>query len=336
MRTDRATVCCRTSGLVLLAWWVLGSPNPPPPQPASAARASQIGTTQPAVVYPHWSADGCRHCHPMEANTVKPVSPVAVDGVCLACHDGKKAEAESHPIGRPLAGPQLVQPAGWPTDAGRIGCATCHDILSQGCRTGHTRSENNPAFLRDYQPGKPLAFCAHCHSDSAAHHRHNPHVMLKEDNSILPGSCRFCHTADLDEQNRTVRTGNPALRMDPIQLCIACHTNHVEFFSPGHIGAEISADLKAHIVAFERRRFGAIVQSASSQQAGPGAAEAVVLPLADGKRAVCSTCHNPHQRGLFPPENVLSFGAIAVPRNEASPGLPLRGLGKELCVACHN
>jgi hypothetical protein len=60
------------------------------------------------------------------------------------------------------------------------------------------------------------------------------------------------------------------------------------------------------------------------------------LPLGIGNRVVCSTCHNPHQAGLFPPEADLGMGAMK-PREEQGPeSLEMRGLGRGICRGCHN
>jgi cytochrome c peroxidase len=56
------------------------------------------------------------------------------------------------------------------------------------------------------------------------------------------------------------------------------------------------------------------------------------LPLGRDSTIVCSTCHNPHQQGLFHSESVLSLGAI--PAGGGDP-VALRG-GKQICGECHD
>jgi len=58
------------------------------------------------------------------------------------------------------------------------------------------------------------------------------------------------------------------------------------------------------------------------------------LPLGRGDRIVCSTCHNPHQEGVFLKGNVLSYGAL--PGTRRAERLPLRGVGKDICIGCHS
>lgn len=293
---------------------------------------STVPTTRPRGVNPHWRRDGCQYCHLVEGDLVRPVAPHEVDGVCLRCHDGVRAKGESHPIGRRFEAPDVVLPAGWPAAGGRLGCATCHDTQS-GMHRPH-RPEKNAFFLRDCENGSLLKFCAKCHVPQM-HRRFNPHVMLREDGEALPQVCGFCHRGPADQRNRTARLGEAELRGDEVGLCGGCHTRHLEWFEPGHVGVKVRPEMKAYMIAREAvaETGGALPASQAVRSATDGR-EPTRLPLGPGDRIVCSTCHNPHQEGVFPKGSVLSCGALPGTRRAAP--APLRGLGKDICIGCHN
>jgi hypothetical protein len=48
---------------------------------------------------------------------------------------------------------------------------------------------------------------------------------------------------------------------------------------------------------------------------------------------VCTTCHNPHQAGVFPPDSVLSFRAMKL-TGKNSVASPVRG--QVWCRHCHD
>jgi predicted CXXCH cytochrome family protein len=284
-------------------------------------------TTAPAVVEPapnpHWSSTGCQHCHSKSSGKYERIPAETVDAICLKCHDGIRARAERHPIGRTFDNKQNVLPSGWPAPKDKLGCLTCHDVLA-GCDHKAVRSTNNPQFLREYDGVDLLSYCGRCHVTSGSQGRFNPHAMLAPDGAIVEKACRFCHQKSYGAHRPKVRTGDAALRLDAITLCLSCHPRHVEFFEPGHIGARILPEMKARLKA------NSTTQPAGHQEALLVSAP---LPLADGDRIVCSTCHNPHQEGVFPPDSVLSPGAFTGDQHQ--PRLPLRRPGKEVCLGCH-
>ncbi|UCD27556.1 MAG: hypothetical protein JSV03_10605 [Planctomycetota bacterium] len=282
---------------------------------------------RPKTVNPHGSRDGCRYCHQMQNNKALPIASTDVDTICLKCHNGKDARQEFHPIGRTFSNKQIKQPKDWPAPNGKLGCLTCHNT--------RLRSKDNPSFVRGYQKGDLLSFCRQCHIPTKKHERYNPHLMLDCNRMPIPRKCSFCHQSAIEQQKRIERTGEPRLRSDGVTLCLSCHTTHLDYFTPGHIGVKVPEKIKAHMAAFDEtpigRRVSAerIAQAIKSEQKIPKR-----LPLANNDTIMCSTCHNPHQAGLFPSGSILAYGAIQLGREGKR--LQLRGLGKELCSACHN
>ena len=287
------------------------------PRPAATRPATAPARVERAR-NPHWRADGCRACHASERGEA--IHPDDVNRICWECHDGRRAHQEVHPVGRRFT-EDTAQPAGWPAPNNELSCITCHEFTPVH-RTAERRPQANPEFLREYRGASLTAWCAKCHATNEAHQRFNPHQMIAADGQPDRRACLFCHHTIPGLGNVVERRGRPALQADVIALCSRCHTRHLDYFEPGHIGMTVTPQVKQQMLA----------QDAAAL--GTPAAETRRLPLDGGQRVVCSTCHNPHQNGLFPEGSVLEFGGIEPGR----PGrrLELRGLGKEICSGCHN
>lgn len=311
---------------------LLAGPKDTGTSPTSRPAMSQTERSNNPAVDPHWSADGCRHCHEMDNGKPLPIAPANVDALCLRCHDGKQAAKEHHPIGRSFSSELIVQPEGWPVVNGQLGCGTCHRI-TEPCKSGGHKPRQDTTFLRDYDASNPLHFCSRCHLDLEEQKPFNPHLMLNPDGTVRTQSCRFCHTEPWGERSQRVRTGKPALRTEPIVLCVSCHTHHIEFFEPGHIGAKMSEEMKSYLLSFERRLAAESISDPELTKRLKSNRDPLVFPLADGDTVVCSTCHNPHQSGLFGPDSVLSLGEIRTSGKRSTLGL--RSVGEEVCIACH-
>jgi len=261
---------------------------------------------------PHGSPDGCRSCHEAKDGAVQPIDPKKIDRLCLGCHDGAGAGAEAHPIGRSFDSPQIRRPAEWPALDGLLSCLTCHDVVRH-CRADARPPVAGANFLRGTIRGGDPSYCAQCHVESL-HQRRNPHRMLDDGGRPHADACAFCHAENLTTRTTQPRAGTPHLRSDEITLCGACHQSHPDFFTPGHIGATFRNETCSK--ALQR----------NAEAPNP-------LPVPDGRRIVCSTCHNPHQHGVFPTGNPLAMGAM----DPAAPGgmVPLRISGAGLCSNCH-
>ncbi len=258
---------------------------------------------------PHWTEDGCVVCHGPRAEGSMRMDRATVDEMCLKCHDGMLASAEVHPMGRPVTGPQTVLPAGWPANDNRLSCLTCHDVLP-GCRTDARRPPTNPALLRGDLLGGLDRFCAKCHV-ATPHGLDTPHVMVTAGGTVDGHACRRCHDATLDPVKAALQkshTGEARLRSDEVTLCGSCHTRHEDWFSPGHIGARPSEEILKNMAVSD-------------------------LPPGRDGTVVCSTCHNPHQRGLFAENSLLGRGARDA--NATTRTFALRLERGSICAACH-
>ncbi|MCG3131430.1 MAG: hypothetical protein FLDDKLPJ_02222 [Phycisphaerae bacterium] len=302
--------------------------------------AAELAAGQDAGLSPHWRADGCAACHEGDTKSPGPVPRERVDVLCLTCHDGKSAVRERHPVGRRFTSDQVENPGNWPLVDGRLSCVTCHDF-SAHCRVAPQRPRDNPHFLRESAgAGGSAANCGVCHAAARAP-RHNPHLMTDPGTGAGEASCGFCHSGPVASGASAVRTGRAALHTDEVTLCGACHAEHVDFFEPGHTGALMTASLVDQLRRWTREELsetgGRDLPAASSPTAEPGADSATFglgLPLDAAGRITCSTCHNPHERGVFPVESPLGKGGLTFPRDVVAPA-QLRAPPTTLCGACH-
>lgn len=267
---------------------------------------------------PHWRPDGCAVCHGAQEDNTKIFPGEQVDLLCLKCHDGVRASREPHPIGRSFSSDQVRRPESWPAPNGSLSCITCHDVV-RGCNASARRPEENSIMLRG-KGNAGSAFCNECHAIEK-HQQFNPHTMLRNTAVDTAKSCVFCHKKEMPAGPQATRSGNPSLINDEITFCGQCHRRHIDFFDPGHIGATATAAILENM------------QSADPRSGLDLSTTNVVLPLSGGK-VVCSTCHNPHQAGVFEESSVLGAGAIDV--TAARPDVvALRAPGGQLCIRCH-
>lgn len=185
-------------------------------------------------------------------------------------------------------------------------------------------------FLRRPAGGTRGGFCGACHTGAlqVAGGRYDPHRMLNEKGEVLTDACLFCHESSLDMKNRTAREGKARLRADGVSLCIGCHSRHRDYFEPGHIGIEATQ----RVIARLRIARPAAKPTTMPQTQPARGVEPMRLPLENGRRVVCSTCHNPHPRGVFAAGSELCDGEMS---EGGKNRLALRGPDKDVCRVCH-
>lgn len=296
-----------------------------------------FGAAQPAkrqkAPNPHWKADGCATCHTMENGKPLPITVAESDDVCLKCHDGEKASAEFHPVGRGFEGAHFKKP-GWPLIEEKLACVTCHDV-KRACDAKATRTLNNRMLLRDKKSpvkGQNSPFCLNCH-ESGAYQKINPHVMLLADkNEIIEEKCLFCHNKAMD-RNALTRTGNPSMKSPQTTMCKDCHAEHKDPMQQAHIGMKLSPEILARIYVREVTGLAANLGPGLLQQAKTAGDKPVrMIPDKNGT-IVCTTCHNPHQSGVFPRESVLAYRAMKL-TGDGKVVSPVRG--QVWCRHCHD
>lgn len=268
---------------------------------------------------PHGVWDGCTECHAGDRSPPTGPPRDASDALCLRCHDGARAKAEDHPVGRFFGGRSDIRRAeGFPAPQERLTCLTCHDVLP-ACRMERRTDLLGRFMLRGTIAPREAAYCGQCHIPDT-HEKYNPHRMLDEGGGAIAAACAFCH-AEAPAAGSGERSSHAALRAAEPELCLGCHGMHVDFFEPGHTGATATAAIVENLRAADR------AAGLKSRDVPQG------LPLDGAGRVVCSTCHNPHAAGLFPAGSVLARGAMHESGAESTAGL--RVPGGALCLTCH-
>lgn len=290
-------------GIRVYAWGgsssVAGGERSVEPTGSSSAGAGE-------TINPHWSAGDCRTCHsPSGGGAPRAIPAADVDTVCLSCHDGKKARAEAHPVGRLALTRDIQPPDDWPLNDGRLGCLTCHDIRRH-CSKDAVRPLQNASMLRVFEVDQPLALCTQCHKPAESW-RISPHKNLAADGGVIEQSCLFCHSRTPAIPGDGKRRGEPMLHSASSKLCLTCHTRHWDVSPIGHVDRPASQEIQD-------------VLAAGSGQ----------LPLSDAK-VTCYSCHNPHEAGLFPSGSPL--GAVSQLATDVHAALRVTSV--ELCLECH-
>ncbi|MGA2501706.1 MAG: cytochrome c3 family protein [Tepidisphaeraceae bacterium] len=308
------------------------------------ASGAQRKSTIPS---PHWTDEGCKVCHEGDGAAHRVIAPEAVDDLCLKCHDGVKAAAEFHPVHRKFEETaSITKPRGWPVVNDLLACATCHDIR-YACDPKKNSAALNRNFLRDYSvrrtQGQP--FCQNCHVEKA-YRKINPHEMLLNpaapvhagpqattapatqpgnvpaDATVLAGGreiiedkCLFCHTRPLD-RNQMKRTGNSFLKTDQATLCRDCHARHKDPMMQSHLGLTVKPEMLALMYVREQMGLAGSPSAAIIEQVAKAGLRPKMMVTAAGNAIVCSTCHNPHQNGVFPAASDLDYRSMRYNRQQ--------------------
>lgn len=201
-------------------------------------------------------------------------SPHGLAGECRACHaDAAGAgfvagddtttcrgchDEEPHQVG--IEPVRVEVPPAFPLPGGKLACQTCHD--EPAC-DGKEIADDNPRFFRGGPYARIGDLCTNCHKETAAD-RFDPHTAMRNPTE-REDACLFCH------ESRPVEGATDALRLPGADTCRGCH------FETSHAGSG------EHLTTLD-----------------PGMAKRALLaglPLADGTRATCATCHDPHPPG---------------------------------------
>ncbi len=276
---------------------------------------------------PHYRLDACDQCHAMKDGQAQTIGFVQAEHICLACHDGIRAVAEAHPVDRLLQGDRFQNP-GWPLLEGRLACQTCHDI---SLTSGHEHAEVVPSnFLRPVPGQGPDAFCAACHKP-VQFRRIDPHRNMTPEGQVVTADCLLCHKSVPDLKAMT-RQGKTDLQADVMTLCRSCHYYHIDWFEPGHMGAKVTPKMLAYMRAKEltgptTRPSHDLITKLQAENARP-----CDWPLGPGDSVICTSCHNPHQQGVFPAGSVLGLDAMEIRGDRVISKIPV----PRMCLRCHN
>ena len=214
---------------------------------------------------------------------------------CLECD---KYRENHHPIGIVPSHPANYP---FPLYDGKIMCLTCHIEGNAG---------GSVNLLRGGPYVDQRVFCFKCHAEEE-YAKIDPHIMLDGRGNVLSVNgrpvCLFCHS--VKPNPATDRTGDVLFRADVAFLCWRCHPSMVNpTFFKAHFLVTPSMEMRKVMKEQEQRL-------------------KVTIPLVPRDRITCSTCHNPHQKG------VILYGPSA---SGADSPHKLRLPASEICIACHN
>jgi len=238
----------------------------------------------------------CVKCH--TTGTPKAGSGLFAAGVdpstpCLNCHDYKE---NHHPVEYVPSEPSN---SFFPLFEGKVTCLTCHLIHGGPDRQGtHNLLRGGP-----YQDRREICFRCHSGEKYAAI---DPHKMLVDSKvREVNGKpvCLLCHTKMPNTAEDS--TDDVRFRADIGFLCWRCHPPMPDPFFSTHFLVKPSAKTLNQMHQSEERLL-------------------VILPIVPRERITCSTCHNPHQRGV-------------IQRESAAKGADTKGKLRlsSMCFACH-
>ncbi len=251
------------------------------------------------VPNPHGNRMFCFTCHP---GRIKEGGEVALAGdgdnirLCNDCHLRPGVPVSPHVVDVGSSeGTWRMDYLGYPLGEGKLTCSTCHDEVS------HRKPDPaNPKFLRGGPYEDAEAFCYRCHLEDRER-RGNPHNQIDPFGRIRAESCRFCHKNDPDAGKRS--PANLEMATDETVLCASCHS------------ARPHPDVD-HIVV--------LPPAMAKRKDDYEAAHKVIIPVGENGMIKCSTCHNPHAKGVLKGEAGVGAGSKwRVPDF------------REVCAPCH-
>jgi len=204
-------------------------------------------------------------------------SPHGSTTACLSCHvdtsgttfiggsdtaSCKTCHAdEPHQVGIPPVRAHI--PELFPLVDGKVACQTCHD--EPAC-DGSPMDPANPDFFRGGPYPKIGQLCAQCHQETALD-RFDPHTAMRSELAATrDDACLYCHETKPEDG-----AARESLKLPGVDTCRSCH------FESSHAGSG------EHMIELDAKT------AAKATKAG--------LPLAEGDRVTCATCHDPHPSG---------------------------------------
>jgi len=254
--------------------------------------------------YVHGNRAACLACHPTElAPDATPIFLQEDPSIrCTRCHGDNHRGA--HPM--QVAPSEKTYPMDfltYPLDPqGRLSCSTCHD---EPCNGGN---RDNPSFLRGGPYFSPTEFCYVCHP-KAGLGALNPHQQIDAEGRMVTTTCAFCHRNVPDPEDPYEAYSGPedlTFLHSPVELCAGCHDPFAHPSGINHL-VEMPQKRREQLATYERRH-------------------RVSLPLDESSRVVCTTCHNPHAKGVLADEAALGAGEQHMWRVPSY---------AELCTPCH-
>jgi len=220
-------------------------------------------------INPHGGTIFCLSCHMDSPQGGQAVNfRHAGNALCQRCHK----EIEHHPLGVASSpGTWKMDFSDFPLEEEKITCITCHDPYE--CDSAGTRNDHR--FLRGGPYNAVEEFCKRCH-EGRSFTKLNPHDQIDDKGQVQRKKCLYCHTTV--PENVTYPLGEEDFTDNVESLCESCH--QVGPHPDVDHTVEIRSDMMESLRAYEEERL-------------------VSLPLDSDNSITCTTCHNPHERGVL-------------------------------------
>jgi len=244
---------------------------------------------------PHWKQDRCQACH-----SRKPTGKQLylrnkdTNSLCNTCHSGEFDHSYIHPseVRVKDAGMRKRMPKDFKDHlkAGRLSCATCHDITAQCLPNRRSEKRQNPRFFRHGPYKDRTALCYQCH-DQTKYRRLNAHDQVTDQGEIKKHTCLLCHDKIKNLENAdSIEEVGFHVKDNLVWVCGSCHQ-----VLP-HPSAGFSFTRKAKEPNHLTVPPDAIRQRMLQSEKTRG----VILPLDPNTGKIfCATCHNPHEKGVI-------------------------------------
>lgn len=276
-------------------------------------------------INPHEKGVFCLSCHEKKPEPGAAEADVKFGNdveSCNWCHKQTEDETGHHPLSEVNTASKITKiPEGFPLKNNKINCLTCHDRKFE-CgerKTKESIAEKNPKYLLGGPYTERSDICFKCHIKSEIS-KINPHKMLDDKGSIIPETCKYCHSLPPDKIIEG--SENVGLIGNASFLCIMCHLDR------DHPGTQKDGTGAKHLVKIRSTKEevvdGKIVTVINKNLKPIKDIPVDLLPL-DSKGAItCSTCHQVHPKGIIKGERgkVEDVGMWRMPQNQ-------------LCTACH-
>jgi len=283
------------------------------------------------TVNPHGDPTQCISCHTSdEGGRDTFVNGANISQLCQSCHDGERATKETHPVDVvPISAAEMKIPSDLPLFDGLVTCLSCHDVVSK-CKTEETDANGNHNFLRVDNVSRPLELCFHCH-EQQKYEPFNVHDQL-EAGEVKSDTCLWCHSGVPEVSGEYKEDASYALRGRSSGICNNCHQmtdNHPN--NVLHLYSVPSDEMiwcmaTSEMMPRMRIPFKDLYRYVSGAKRRPRS-----IPLDKSGRIACYSCHNPHEKGLFPDSNPRSLGAEA----KQAKNYRFRTHQGNICQACH-
>ncbi len=283
---------------------------------------------------PHWTGKYCTECHEEKPRPGKPVTfKFGGDFIkqCNSCHDTALSRMTEHVVGVGIKESEMLKKpsADFPLQDGKITCITCHDARIQE-QTKISAKRQNPLFLRGVTGKSQLTFewsksevvderysqnryviCFECHRKEKLL-QWSPHKnQINRNGEVNDELCLYCHS-EVPDRNAIDKI-EWKLKGEIQKQCLNCHMGKTRYhpIRVTHYGNTLPVKITNQIKLSERRI-------------------GIMIPLGidvqGEERLVCTSCHNPHQRGVL--KNRIT-------RKGADSDKRLRLDGFTMCLSCH-